>query len=105
MAVQGGFILNLLNTAHGDAVEMRALKATTTDDRPMRKFNFASDAEKSEIRHVLMPVRGRLAGGPGATERLLRRRAGRQGSRHRRPAQDQPDRAGAIAGAGPAATE
>jgi hypothetical protein len=64
-AVQGGFILNLLNTARDDAVEMRALRATTTDDRPMLKLNFAPDAKEAEIRHLLMSVQGRLAGGPG----------------------------------------
>jgi hypothetical protein len=65
VAVQGGFILNLLNTTREDAVEIRALKATTTDDRPMLKLNFAPDAKEAEIRHLLMGVQGHLAGGPG----------------------------------------
>lgn len=65
IALQGGFILNLLNTAQDDAVELRALRATTTDDRPMLKLNFAPDAKEAEIRHLLMSVQGHLAGGPG----------------------------------------
>jgi len=65
MAVQGVFIANLMNAAQEDAVEMRALKATVTNDRPMLKLNFAPDAKEAEIRHLLMSVQGRLAGGPG----------------------------------------
>jgi anti-sigma-K factor RskA len=65
VAVQGGFILSLLDTTREDAVEIRALKATTTDEGPMLKLNFAPDAKESEIRHLLMSVQGRLAGGPG----------------------------------------
>jgi hypothetical protein len=65
MAVQGVFIANLMNAAQDDAVEMRALKATVTNDRPMIKLNFAPDAKEAEIRHLLMSVQGRLAGGPG----------------------------------------
>lgn len=65
MALQAGFILNLLDAARDDAVEMRALRATVTDDRPMLKLNFAPDAKESEIRHLLMSVQGHLAGGPG----------------------------------------
>lgn len=65
MAVQGAFILNLLDAAREDAVEMRALRATATDERPMVKLNFAPDAKESEIRHLLMSVQGHLAGGPG----------------------------------------
>ena len=65
MAVQGVFIANLMSAAQDDAVEMRALKATVTNDRPMLKLNFAPDAKEAEIRHLLMSVQGRLAGGPG----------------------------------------
>ena len=64
-ALQGAFILNLLHTNNDDAAEVRALKATATDDRPMLKLNFAPDAKEAEIRHLLMSVQGRLAGGPG----------------------------------------
>jgi len=64
-AVQFGFIVHLLGTTRDDAVEMRALKATATDDRPMLKLNFAPDAKESEIRLLLMSVQGRLTGGPG----------------------------------------
>lgn len=65
VAIQGGFILNLLNTTREDAVEMRALKATATNEGPMLKLNFAPEAKEAEIRHLLMAVQGRLAGGPG----------------------------------------
>jgi hypothetical protein len=64
-ALQGAFILNLLHTTKDDAAELRALKATSTDERPMLKLNFAPDAKEAEIRHLLMSVQGRLAGGPG----------------------------------------
>lgn len=65
MAVQGVFIANLMSAAQDDAVEIRALKATVTNDRPMLKLNFAPNAKEAEIRHLLMSVQGRLAGGPG----------------------------------------
>ena len=65
IAVQGGFILNLLNAPRDDAVEMRASRAVATDDRPMVKLNFSPDAKEAQIRHLLVSVQGRLAGGPG----------------------------------------
>ena len=65
IAVQGAFILNLMNTARDDQTEIRALKATTSDESPMLKLNFSPDAKESEIRHLLMSFQGRLAGGPG----------------------------------------
>jgi hypothetical protein len=64
-AVQGGLILNMVNSAREDASEIRALRASTTDEGPMLKLNFAPDAKEAEIRHLLMSVQGRLAGGPG----------------------------------------
>ncbi len=65
VAIQGGVILNLMNTTHDDAAELRALRATPTDARPMLKLNFAPDAKEADIRHLLMSVQGQLAGGPG----------------------------------------
>jgi uncharacterized membrane protein len=65
VAVQGGFILNLLRAAPDESTELRAAAASVTDDRPMLKLNFAPDAKESEIRMLLMSVQGRLAGGPG----------------------------------------
>lgn len=65
VAVQGGVILNLLDAAEDDATEIRALRASVTDDGPMLKLNFAPDAKESEIRMLLVTVQGRLAGGPG----------------------------------------
>lgn len=64
-AVQGGVILNLMNAAQDDASELRSLRASVSHDRPMLKLNFAPDAKESEIRLLLMSVRGELAGGPG----------------------------------------
>ncbi len=64
-AVQGVFILNLLNASREGDVEMRAIKATTADEGPMLKLNFAPDAKEAEIRHLLLSIQGRLAGGPG----------------------------------------
>lgn len=65
VAVQAGFILHLLDSASEDATEMRSLRAVVTDDRPMIKLNFAPDAQEAAIRHLLVSVQGRLAGGPG----------------------------------------
>ena len=64
-AVQGGFILHLLDSAREDATEMRSLRAVASDDRPMLKLNFAPDAPEAAIRHLLVSVQGHLAGGPG----------------------------------------
>ena len=64
-AVQGGVILNMMSAAREDASEIRALRASTVTDGPMLKLNFAPDAQEAQIRHLLMSVQGRLAGGPG----------------------------------------
>lgn len=64
-AVQGGVILNMMDAARDDASEIRALRASTVEEGPMLKLNFAPDAKEAEIRHLLMSVQGRLAGGPG----------------------------------------
>ncbi len=64
-AVQGAFILNLLDSARDNGVEIRALRPALADERPMLKINFAADAKEAEIRLLLMSVQGRLAGGPG----------------------------------------
>jgi hypothetical protein len=65
IAVQGGVILEMRNSAQDDATELRALRATVTNEGPMLKINFAPDAKEADIRHLLMSVQGRLAGGPG----------------------------------------
>jgi len=65
IAVQGGVILQMHNAAEEDATQIRALRASTVVDGPMLKINFAPDAKEADIRHVLMSVQGRLAGGPG----------------------------------------
>ncbi|WP_298825763.1 hypothetical protein [uncultured Piscinibacter sp.] len=64
-AVQGGVILNMMDAAREDASEIRALRASVVEEGPMLKLNFAPDAKEAEIRHLLMSVQGRLAGGPG----------------------------------------
>jgi hypothetical protein len=65
IAVQGALILDLMHATRDDQVELRALRATTTNEAPMLKVNFAPDAKESEIRHLLTSVQGHLAGGPG----------------------------------------
>jgi hypothetical protein len=64
-AVQGGVILSLMDSARDDASELRSLRATVTEERPVLKLNFAPDAKEAEIRHLLVSVQGRLAAGPG----------------------------------------
>lgn len=64
-AVQGGVILSMMGEARDDATELRSLRATVTEDRPVLKLNFAPDAKEAEIRHLLVSVQGRLAAGPG----------------------------------------
>ena len=65
IAVQGGVILQMYNASENDANEVRALKASVAKEGPMLKINFAPDAKEVDIRHLLMSVQGRLAGGPG----------------------------------------
>ncbi|WP_427913447.1 anti-sigma factor family protein [Ramlibacter sp. MMS24-I3-19] len=65
MAVQGGVILQLLGETHENADEIRALNAQRVDEGPMLKISFAPDARESDIRMLVMQVRGELAGGPG----------------------------------------
>jgi hypothetical protein len=65
IAVQGGVILQMRDATENDATELRTLKATVAKEGPMLKINFAPDAKEADIRHLLMSVQGRLAGGPG----------------------------------------
>lgn len=65
VAVQGGVILQLLGDVHDNADEIRALNAKRVDEGPMLKISFAPDARESDIRMLVMQVRGELAGGPG----------------------------------------
>ncbi|EHR71440.1 hypothetical protein BurJ1DRAFT_2611 [Burkholderiales bacterium JOSHI_001] len=65
VALQGGFILHLMNEQKEAASEIRAVRAIEVEERPMLKLNFAPDAKESDIRMLLMSVQGRLAGGPG----------------------------------------
>jgi len=64
-AVQGAVIVSLMHAAHDDAAEMRALRASTTEDRPMLKLSFAPDAKETDIRYLLIAMQGHLVGGPG----------------------------------------
>jgi len=64
-AIQGGVILNLMSAGRDEASEIRARRASMVEDGPMLKLNFAPDAKEAEIRHLLVSVQGRLAGGPG----------------------------------------
>jgi len=65
VAVQGGVIVSLLGDVRDNDAEIRALHAVRVEEGPMLKINFAPDAKEADIRHVLMSVQGRLAGGPG----------------------------------------
>lgn len=65
VALQGGFILHLMNDRQDAASELRAVRAIEVEERPMLKLNFAPDAKEADIRMLLMSVQGRLAGGPG----------------------------------------
>lgn len=65
MAVQAGFIFNLMGTVKEDESEIRALKAVNVVEGPMLKLNFAPEAKEADIRFLLMSVQGSLAGGPG----------------------------------------
>jgi hypothetical protein len=65
VALQGGFILHLLNDRQDAANDIRAVRAIEVEERPMLKLNFAPDAKEADIRMLLMSVQGRLAGGPG----------------------------------------
>lgn len=65
VAVQGGFIFQLLGSVHDNADEIRALHAMRVEEGPMLKISFAPDAKEADIRMLVMQVRGELAGGPG----------------------------------------
>lgn len=79
VAVQGGVILNLLDTAHDSEDQIRALRAHQVDEGPMLKVSFAPDARESDIRMLLVQVQGELAGGPGQLgDYYLRVPAGRE---------------------------
>ncbi|WP_284618014.1 anti-sigma factor [Aquabacterium humicola] len=69
IAVQAGVIVSLVGGARtatdDDITGLRAPKATAVNDGPLLKVNFAPDAKEAEIRHLLVSVQGRLAGGPG----------------------------------------
>jgi hypothetical protein len=65
--VQAGVIVSLV-AGPGDedaGAGLRTPKASAVHDGPLLKVNFAPDAKEAEIRHLLVSVQGRLAGGPG----------------------------------------
>lgn len=65
VAVQSGVILQMLGDARENAEEIRALHAVRVEEGPMLKISFAPDAKESDIRMLVMQLRGELAGGPG----------------------------------------
>jgi len=65
VAVQGGVILSLLGENRDSADEIRAMHAVRVDDGPVLKVSFSPDAKESDIRLLVVQVRGELAGGPG----------------------------------------
>ena len=65
VAIQSGVILQMMGQAHDNAEEIRALNAKRVDEGPMLKISFSPDAKETDIRMLVMQVRGELAGGPG----------------------------------------
>ncbi|MDN8614005.1 hypothetical protein [Variovorax ginsengisoli] len=65
MAVQSGVIVNMLGSARDSADEIRALHAVRVEEGPMLKISFAPDTRETDIRMLMVQVRGELAGGPG----------------------------------------
>lgn len=67
IAVQAGVIVSLVAGGGDDdaGAGLRATKATAVHEGPLLKVNFAPDAKEAQIRHLLVSVQGRLAGGPG----------------------------------------
>ena len=67
IAVQAGVIVSLVAGGRDEdaGAGLRASKASAVHEGPLLKVNFAPDAKEAEIRHLLVSVQGRLAGGPG----------------------------------------
>jgi hypothetical protein len=65
VAVQGGVILNLLGDVQENADEIRSLRAVRVEEGPMLKISFSPEAKETDIRMLVMQLRGELAGGPG----------------------------------------
>ena len=67
IAVQAGVIVSLVAGGRDEdaGAGLRTTKATAVHEGPLLKVNFAPDAKEAEIRHLLVSVQGRLAGGPG----------------------------------------
>lgn len=67
IAVQAGVIVSLVAGPRDEdaGAGLRTPKATAVHEGPVLKVNFAPDAKEAEIRHLLVSVQGRLAGGPG----------------------------------------
>ncbi|AMO22652.1 hypothetical protein GCM10027034_30950 [Ramlibacter solisilvae] len=81
VAVQGGVIVNLLGDVRENADEIRALRAVRVEEGPMLKVNFTPEAKETDIRMLMVQVRGELAGGPGQLgDYYLRVPAGSEGA-------------------------
>lgn len=65
VAIQGGVIVGLMDSAKDDAAELRALRATTVTEGYLLKLNFAPEAKEADIRLLLVSVNGTVTGGPG----------------------------------------
>jgi hypothetical protein len=67
IAVQAGVIVSLVAGPRDEdaGAGLRTPRATAVHDGPVLKVNFAPDAKEAQIRHLLVSVQGRLAGGPG----------------------------------------
>jgi hypothetical protein len=64
VALQAVVIVTLIGE-RDDSTEMRTVKPTVIDKGPYLKVNFKADARETDIRMLLVEVRGSLAAGPG----------------------------------------
>jgi hypothetical protein len=58
-------VIGALIGERDDSTEMRTMKPTVVEKGPYLKVNFKADARETDIRMLLIEVRGSLAAGPG----------------------------------------
>jgi hypothetical protein len=64
--LQGG-VIQLLQSAPGDRVELRSAGSPRLDDGQLLRLSFAPRATETDLRLLLVSVQGDLAAGPSAT--------------------------------------
>lgn len=62
--IQAGVIYTMMQQAHDDTDQIRALKAKVVTEGEMLKLNLTPDAKEADIRFLLLSVQGDLAAGP-----------------------------------------